>query len=175
MRSLMINGMLMVVMMPTIVSAQDTEAKKFSTLGQWKITAENRAVSDERWCRAVADFDKVHVQILQGNLVPQYGEMLVTVTMKQRTLPNSYKGIARLLLDNKLVAAGRMDDVGNWQGNKRTAFYALATFEKVEGIKNKLKSAQKLTITGDPKLFKPVSLQRINLNGVMQEMQRCLQ
>jgi hypothetical protein len=175
MRSLMISGMLMVAMMPMIVSGQDTEAKKFSTLGQWKITAENRAVSTERWCRAAGDFDKVHVQILQGNLVPQYGEMLITVTMKQRTLPNSYKGIARLLLDNKIVATGRMDDVGNWQGHKRTAFYALATFEKVEGIKNKLKSAQKLTVAGDPKVFKPITLQRLNLHGVMQEMQRCLQ
>jgi hypothetical protein len=175
MRSLIINGMLIVAMTPVIALAQDTEAKKFSTLGQWKITAEHRSLSDERWCRAAADFDKVHIQILQGDLGSQYGEMLVVVNMKQRTLPNSYKGIARLLLDNKMVAAGRMDDVGHWQGIKRTAFYALATFEKVEGIKNKLKSAQKLTIAGDPKLFKPVTLQRINLNGVMQEMQRCLQ
>jgi len=154
--------------------AFDTESKDFSNLGNWKITAEHSEPMGERWCRAIGQFDGNDVTILQGQLLPLYGKLYLDVTMHQRALPQGYEDNANLLLDGVPSATGKLQDVGDWQGDKRTAFYARATFTKVEGLEDKLRKADKLTVQSDAKNFKAVELNGLELDRVMAELRRCL-
>lgn len=150
----------------------ETETKDFLNFGKWKITAENG--DGKNWCRAIGQFDGGEVTILLGQLLPQYGGMLLSITTHQRTLPAQYKGSINLLIDNKTVATGTISDVGDWQGDKRIAFYARADFNKIEPIKEKLQQATKLTIVGDKAIFEPFELKNLDLNLVITKLQSCL-
>jgi len=171
----------MIVLFCTIIGAMpvahafDTESKDFSKVGSWKVTAEHSEPMGGRWCRAVGQFDVNDITILLGQLASVYGRLSLQVTMHQHRLPEGYEGDAALFFDGMPAASGKIQDVGDWQGGKRTAFYSRASFNKIDELQDKLRHAHKLVINGDAKIFKPVELNELELDKVMSELQRCLQ
>ncbi len=156
------------------VQALDTHSKDFANFGGWKITAEGIDGSPKTgWCRAVGQFGGNEVTILRGGLLPAYGKLFMSITIRGQTVPESYKGIANLLLDGTPAASGVIQDVGDWRGGKRTAFYSRATFPKIDNLDGKLGGAKKLTVSAAG--FAKVELQGLELYRIAKELRRCLQ
>jgi hypothetical protein len=176
MRIFYIFFLLSILILPNITLAE-TFSKDFSTIGSWKITAEGEAWSPKtKRCRATGEFGKNHLELLQGDLIPSgYGGMLLYLTMHQQQLPKNYQGSVNLAIDGRVVASGVLTDISDWHNNKRKTFYASATFEKIERLTENFQASKKLTIVGDRRVFKPIVLDKLNLNIVMKELQRCLQ
>jgi hypothetical protein len=97
------------------------------------------------------------------------------INTEQQRLPRGYTGIAKLLLDGDIVASGRLEDAGSWEGGRRTSFVAQAIFDNIEGIKDKFQHAKTIEVIGDKRVFKPIKLEQLKLNEVMPELERCLQ
>lgn len=150
-----------------------TTSDGFSKIDGWDIKIEHSRPMQSRWCRATKTFDSNDITILLGELIPQYGRMLFSITMHDRRLPSKYNGEVKLVIDKEIFASGNIVSVGNWEGGKRTAHYARATFKKIEDAKHKLQHGHEFAITGDEKLFKPLTLE-LDLKPVLSELQRCL-
>ena len=143
------------------------------SFGSWKITAEGVNGNPKTgWCRAVGQFGGNEITILRGNLLPLYGKMFLSITMRGRAVPERYKGNAKLLLDGTPAASGVIQDVGDWRGNKRTAFYSRATFTKIDSLDEKLGRARKLAITAEG--FAELELDGLELDRITKELRRCL-
>jgi hypothetical protein len=127
-------------------------------------------------CRAIGQINNYEIQILVGDLSERYAPLAIVVqTPKEteRSLPNSFKSNAEMLLDGEHFAAGEVISTGDVIGGKNSAHYARATFAKIKLGIIKLQNAHKLTLIAEDEAFARREIELQDMDQIIGLLKNC--
>jgi hypothetical protein len=170
--------LLAVIIVARILFISDSDTKFFSSVDGWEIKLYPPRELSRKSCMAIRRLDGVNISLRTRELPPVDNTeiwvhvIVLDVNTKQQQLRAGYVGTAKLFLNGRNIADGRLDGVGNWHNNERISSGVQMSFENIEP--SVFRDSTTLEVTGDNPPFKPIKFEKLNLGAVVGELQRCL-